>query len=136
MANNKTMVTLPDPLKNALAFIEVVSFDEEKKRIRLAFDAREEFVHGGGVIQGGFITGWIDLTMAFLIHKESNYSLTPLSLELKISFLEATLPGKVFAEAWIVRKGRSIGFVEGHLLNESGKVLATGSSTVKLFTPK
>lgn len=136
MSNNKQKLTLPTPLKQALGFVNLISFDRETSRIQLEFDAREEFLHGGGVVQGGFVTGWIDSAMAYLIHMKSDYAQTPLSLELKISFLSPTLPGKVFAEAWIVKQGRSIGFLEGRLLNESGDVLATGSSSVKLFSLK
>lgn len=125
--------TFTAPLAKAMGYVGLIEFNKESSRVRLEFDAREEFCHPGGVIQGGFVSGWIDSTMACAVHMNSDYALSPLSLELKISFLNATLPGKVFAEAWYVKKGRSIAFLEGRLLNEQGDVLATGSSTVKLF---
>lgn len=134
MPKNIEKITTPAPLKKAIGEIGVVSFDEEASRIRVEFEAREEFLHAGGVIQGGFVSTWIDLSMAYAIHYKTDFKQTPLSLELKISFLNPAMPGKVFAEAWIVKMGRSIAFLEGHLLNESGEVIATGSSTVKLFT--
>lgn len=131
LANHKQ--TFTESLKQSMGYVGLVSFDAETTLVRNEFDARQEFCHPGGVIQGGFVSGWIDSTMANVIHLDSDYAVSPLSLDLKISFLNATLPGRVFAEAWLVKKGRSIAFLEGQLLNESGEVLARGSSAVKLF---
>lgn len=133
MSDNNSDLTLPFSLKESLGLVQLVSYDEEASRVRVEFDARDEFCHSGGVVQGGFVTGWIDAAMAYAIHHKTSYELTPLSLEIKISFLNSARPGRVFAEAWIERLGRSIAFLEGHLLNESGDVIARGSSTVKLF---
>jgi acyl-coenzyme A thioesterase PaaI-like protein len=36
----------------------------------------------------------------------------------------------------VVRRGRSVGFVEGMLYDEAGQLLATGSSTANFVTLK
>jgi uncharacterized protein (TIGR00369 family) len=95
--------------------------------------ATEDICHTGGTaLQGGFITGWIDAAMAYATMAASDYTLSPMSLEIKISFLRAAGPGVYRAEAWIERMGRSTVFLEGRLLNEAGEVVAKGSSTAKL----
>ncbi|MGZ6007354.1 MAG: PaaI family thioesterase, partial [Rhizomicrobium sp.] len=57
---------------------------------------------------------------------------SPLSLEIKVSFLQAAKPGLIIAEAWIERRGKSTAFLEGLIRDEKGEVLAKGTSTVRL----
>ena len=90
--------------------------------------------HSGGIVQGGFVTGWIDAAMAHAVIAATAYRQWPLSLEIKISFLKSAAPGLVIAEGWIEKMGRSTAFLEGRLLAADGEVLARGSSTVKLVT--
>ena len=118
---------------------EIVELDEEKGRAVLEFTAKEDFTQSGGVIQGGFVTGWIDCAMAHAVMAKSRRAQAPTTLEIKVSFLRGTPPGgRVRAEGWIERMGRSVAFVAGRLLDSSGNVLATGTSTAKLrpVTPR
>lgn len=106
----------------------------DEGRAALAFTARPEFCHNGGVVQGGFITGWIDAAMAHAVIARTSGSAWPATLEIKVSFLRPVLPGsEVRAEGWIERQGSSIVFLGGRLLDGAGEVLATGTSTAKLL---
>ena len=88
--------------------------------------------HSGGVVQGGFVTGWIDAAMAHAAIAMAGSDIVPMSLELKISFFAPVRPGPVFAEGWVERRGRATCFFEGNLSDATGKVLAKASSTVLL----
>lgn len=115
-----------------LGLVEQGAFDAERSRIELTFDAHHHLAHPGGV-QGGFITGWIDAAMAHSVMHATEHQFIPMTLEIKITFLVAVRPGqKVRAEGWILRRGRSIAFLEGALRGEDGTLLATGTSTAKL----
>jgi uncharacterized protein (TIGR00369 family) len=94
--------------------------------------AEAHMCHSGGVVQGGFVTGWIDAAMAHAAIAALGREVTPMSLEIKVSFFAPVRPGLVVAEGWIERHGRKTCFVEGRLLNGQGKVLAKGSSVVML----
>ncbi len=120
-----------DPLSRSLGLERVVDRGETGRAV-LHYRATPAMCHSGGIVQGGFVTGWIDAAMAHAVMAQTNYTLLPLSLEIKISFFKAASPGLVIAEGWIARLGRSVGFVEGRLLDEMGTVLARGTSTVKL----
>jgi uncharacterized protein (TIGR00369 family) len=104
----------------------------------IEFQAGRHMCHSGGVVQGGFVTGWIDSAMAHAIigsHAElGENDIVPVSLELKISFFAPARPGLVTARAWIEMEGRSTCFAEGELLDPSGQVLAKGSSTIRLVS--
>jgi uncharacterized protein (TIGR00369 family) len=86
----------------------------------------------GGVAQGGFVSGWIDAAMAGAAMSQSP-GMTPMSLEMKVSFFAPARPGLVIAEGWIERAGRSTCFAEGRLLNAAGDVIAKASSTIRLI---
>lgn len=123
--------TAPDALSQSLGLERIVDRGENGRSV-LHYRATIAMCHSGGIVQGGFVTGWIDAAMAFVVIAKTNHTLSPLSLEIKISFLKAANPGLVIAEAWIEKLGRSTGFLEGRLTNEAGEVLAKGTSTVKL----
>jgi acyl-CoA thioesterase len=123
--------TVPERLDQSLGLERVVDYGETGRSI-IHYRATMAMCHSGGIVQGGFVTGWIDAAMAFVVMAQTKRTLSPLSLEIKISFLKAASPGLVIAEGWIEKLGRTTGFLEGRLLNEAGEVLAKGTSTVKL----
>jgi acyl-CoA thioesterase len=118
-------------LYETMGLIRVVAMDPEG-RATLEYEAREEQCHSGGVVQGGFVTGWIDAAMAHAAMARNGMEIVPMSLELKVSFFSPARPGKVIAEGWVERHGKRTGFYEGHLKDEQGTVLAKGTSTILL----
>jgi len=121
-----------DSLYETMALVRIVEMNPEG-RSRLEYEARANQCHSGGVVQGGFVTGWIDAAMAHAVIAVLGHDVTPMSLEIKVSFFAPVRPGRVIAEGWIERRGKKTAFVEGHLLDPDGNVLAKGSSTVTLF---
>ena len=121
----------PQNLGESLGLVRLVEDGSNGKAV-LEVQATMAMCHSGGVVQGGFVTGWIDAAMANVVITQTGRALRPLTLEIKISFLKAAGPGRLFAEAWIERLGRTTAFMEGRLINERGEVLAKGSSTAKL----
>ena len=119
------------PLYEAMGLVRIVNMDSAG-RATLEYRAREEMCHSGGVVQGGFVSGWIDAAMAHAVIAANGPTVTPMSLELKVSFFAPVRPGLVVAEGWIERAGRKTAFLEGWLKDESGKVLAKGTSTAML----
>ncbi len=117
-------------LQTALGQVRVVSLNEGRAVIE--YEVGAHMCHSGGVAQGGFVCGWIDAAMA---HASMSLSpeMTPMSLELKVSYFAPARPGLVVAEGWIERKGRATCFAEGRLLDPAGQVLAKASSTIRLI---
>lgn len=118
-------------LNSTLGFIRIVEMLPEG-RATLEYQAGTHMCHSGGVVQGGFVTGWIDAAMAHAAMAMSGPDVVPMSLELKVSFFAPARPGIVTAKAWVERRGRSTCFFEGQLLDSTGKVLAKASSTLML----
>jgi acyl-CoA thioesterase len=122
----------PSALMESLGDGRVVEFIAAENRAVMEFTGRPEMCHSGNVVQGGYVTAWIDSAMARAAMLATEGALAPATLEIKVSFFRAANPGPVRAEGWVERLGRSIGFLEGRLTTLDGEVLATATSTVKL----
>ena len=118
-------------LNETLGLIRVVSTDAEG-HARLEYEAKQAQCHSGGVVQGGFISGWIDAAMAHAAMGRHGTGIVPMTLELKVSYFAPTRPGLVIAEAWVERHGKRTSFYEGHLKDAAGTVLAKATSTILL----
>jgi uncharacterized protein (TIGR00369 family) len=101
-------------------------------RSAIEYEVGPQMCHSGGVAQGGFVCAWIDAAMA---HASISLApeMTPMSLELKVSYFAPVRPGRVIAEGWIERPGRTNCFAEGRLIDPQGRVLAKASSTIRLI---
>ena len=125
----------PEDLGRSLGQQRVVS--NADGRAVIEYLASPAMCHSGGVVQGGFVCGWIDAAMAHAVISmgipEGGQHMTPMSLELKVSFFAPARPGLVIAEGWIERAGKSTAFLEGRLLNGAGETLARASSTARLI---
>ena len=118
-------------LNETLGLIRVVSTDAEG-HARLEYEAKQAQCHSGGVVQGGFISGWIDAAMAHAAMARNGPGIVPMTLELKVSYFAPTRPGLVIAEAWVERHGKRTSFYEGHLKDAAGTGLAKATSTILL----
>lgn len=121
---------LAPTLQTTLGQVRVIA--DEPGRSAIEYEVRPDMCHSGGVAQGGFVCGWIDSAMA---HASISLlpDMTPMSLELKVSYFAPARPGRVIAEGWIERRGRTTCFAEGRLVDPAGTVLAKASSTIRLI---
>ncbi len=122
-----------DPLMQTMGFVRTISIDAEVGRVVVEFEAKKNQCHSGNVVQGGFVTGWIDNAMATAVLWKTDFERMVMSLEIKVSFYRAANPGLVVAEAWIERIGKKTAFAEGILRNTDGEIIAKASSTIALM---
>ena len=120
------------PLFQGMGFSKILEFSRENQSIKIEYIAEPRHCHSGNIVQGGYVTGWIDSAMAHSVMIPTDFEFSPLTLELKITFLKSANPGIVIAAAKVIKLGKSIAFVEGTLTNESGDLIAKGTSTNKL----
>ena len=107
-------------------------FESDPPFLKMEFEAVSEFCHSPDqVVQGGFVTGMLDTSMAHLLIALSGGRLKPVSLDINVSFLAPAHPGKLISTAKVVRLGKSIGYFSS-LLYQQEKLVATATSTIKL----
>lgn len=129
-------LSLPeDGLLESMGFVQVLSTDRKLGVVRAEFEAMKRFCHTNGtIVQGGFISGWLDFSMAQAVIVRAAEPVGVASLELKVNFLQRVGPGRVIAEGRVLRMGRRVAFLEASLFDPAGVVLATASSTALLTT--
>ncbi|MBS0482510.1 MAG: PaaI family thioesterase [Proteobacteria bacterium] len=118
-------------LYETMGLVRIVTMEPEGRAV-LEYEAGMHQCHSGGVVQGGFVTGWIDAAMAHAAIARHGHDVTPMTLELKVSFFAPVRPGRVFAEGWVERAGKRTCFYEGCLKDAEGTVLAKASTTLLL----
>ena len=89
-----------------------------------------------GGIQGGMVAAMLDDVMSLAVGLDLEWGQISPTLELKVSMLNAARPGRIIGTGRVIKRGKSVGFIEGELTDESGKLLATGSSTATFVTLK
>ena len=93
----------------------ILEFSKENQSIKIEYIAESRHCHSGNIVQGGYVTGWIDSAMAHSVMIPTDFEFSPLTLELKITFLKSANPGIVIAAAKVIKLGKSVAFVEGTL---------------------
>ncbi len=94
------------------------------------FNARREFCHTNGtIVQGGFITAWMDQAIAFAAIAHSDAKQIVFTLDISVKFLERVGPGTVIAKARVLRWGKRAAFFETELCSPEGKRLAIATAT-------
>ena len=125
----------PDPVKVLNG--EMLDLDSERGICRFRFEIVPAFCHSGGrICQGGFLTGMVDTAMANAAIAKGKVAVAVPTLELKISFFEAMGPGIVIAEGRVMRWGGSVGFLDGDIKDEKGRLIVHATSTIKIIRPK
>lgn len=125
----------PEPVKTLNG--ELIEIDSARGTCRFQFEIVPAFCHSDGrICQGGFLTGMVDTAMANAAIVKGNLAVAVPTLELKISFFEAMGPGIVFAEGRVMRWGGSVGFLDGDIKDEKGRLIVHATSTIKIVRPK
>ena len=110
-----------------------ISRDAGSGAFRICFEGRDEFCNMLGVLQGGIVTTMLDMAMSFAAIARIGPEFRVPTLEMKTTFLAPARPGRLIGEGWPVRTGKTICFVEGRLLDPDGALLATASSTARVW---
>jgi uncharacterized protein (TIGR00369 family) len=111
----------------------LLEIDPEKGTVRVAFEAREEFLNPIGTVQGGILTAMLDDTMGPAAAATLGGDAFCQTLELKTSFLRPARPGKLYGVGRVVHRGRDVVFMEARLEDAEGRVIATATATGRII---
>ena len=115
--------------------LRLITYDTERKRVVMDWHAEERHCHSvkghpkGGIVQGGIVTGWLDAAMASACLFDGDPLIAVASLEIKVAFLLPAHPGLYRSYGTVIRRGRSIVFMEAELRDSIDNLVARGSST-------
>lgn len=110
----------------------LLGHDQDRGWIKFGFEGKTDFTNPAGRVQGGFLAAMLDDTMGPVVLLKSGGALYPSSIDMNVSFLAAAKPGPLVCEGEVLRLGKSVGFVEGRLMDGDGRLIARATSSVLL----
>jgi uncharacterized protein (TIGR00369 family) len=102
-------------------------------RITIAFEAKPDFCNLLGTVQGGMLAAMLDMAMSFSVLCTVGPGHVVPTIDMNTHFLSPAKPGRIVGEGAIVKKGRSISFMEGRLRDRDGRLLTTATASGQLM---
>ena len=81
-----------------------------------------------GDVQGGLLSGMIDDTMALAFIFKTQFTKRPPTIEIKLTFYIRQKLEKAYGYGRIVKSGKNLVFLEGHL-KQDDRIVVTATST-------
>ena len=103
----------------------------------LEIDLTQKHLQPFGKVHGGVFASIIDAAAFWSVYpgvKEQTAGLT--TVDLKLNYLAPAAIGKLIARGRQIKLGRTLGYAEAEVCDESGKILAHGTSTVIIMPGK
>ena len=75
--------------QTTLGIKKILTLDTKKGIAKAVYSAKKNMCHSGSIVQGGFITGWLDAIMALACMCKVGSDVLVLSLEIKTSFIKS-----------------------------------------------
>ena len=111
---------------------ELLEIDTQTGFARIAYGLGETHFNRFGALHGGAIACVMDDVLAVAAGLVLQWGEIAPTLEMKVSYLNQGGAGKHIAEAKVIKRGRTINFLEASLARADGKVIATSTATIMI----
>ena len=116
---------------------EILDVDVEAGSVRVAYNTTETLANRYGAIHGGMTAAMLDDVISLASGLTIEWGQITPTLEMKVSYIAQGKTGtRIQAEARTIRRGGTVIFLEADLKDDSGKLIATASSTVMIAQMK
>jgi uncharacterized protein (TIGR00369 family) len=102
-------------------------------RARLSLPIEPHLTNSLGTAHGGVIMSLLDVALCTAARTLHADSMGVITIDLSASFIGGTSGARLFADARVLKDGRSISFVEGEAKNEDGSLVAKAIATVRVI---
>jgi uncharacterized protein (TIGR00369 family) len=113
---------------------EFLDADPEQGTIELAFTATEAFTNPMGNVLGAFLSAMLHDTVGPALLATVEPDEFQSTLELKVSFLRPTRPGRLVGKGRVVRREGDLAFLEASLADSDERTVATASATARVIS--
>lgn len=103
----------------------------------LEIDIAEKHLHPLGQVHGGVFASIVDAATFWAVFcsvEDQDAGVT--SVDLKLNYLAPAASGKLIAKGRQIKLGKTLGYAEAEVTNETGKILAHGTSTLMILREK
>jgi uncharacterized protein (TIGR00369 family) len=134
--NIQAVLKRPAPAATVLGQ-EILEVDAKAGRVQVAYNTTDQLANRYGAIHGGMTAAIMDDVISLASGLTIEWGQITPTLEMKVSYIAQATPGaRLIAEARTVRRGGTVLFLDADLKDESGKLIATASSTVMIAAMK
>ena len=108
---------------------KTLEYNEDLGTLSVTFEVGDRFLNPAGNIQGGILTAMLDAVMGpcnGMVLGDNQFAPT---LNINVSFINAAKPGKFIGKAKVLKKGRTICYLEGQLFDSDNNLVATATAT-------
>jgi uncharacterized protein (TIGR00369 family) len=102
-------------------------------RARLSLPIEPHLTNSLGTAHGGVIMSLLDVALCTAARTLHADSMGVITIDLSASFIGGASGARLFADARVLKDGRSISFVEGEAKNEDGSLVAKAIATVRVI---
>ena len=121
------MIHLPPPPVGRLIGFAMKSIEPGHAIFEMEADERHH--NPMGTMHGGIYCDLADAAMGFAYASTLNEGETFTTVELKINFLGAVRKATLTADAKVVKAGKTVGYIECEVKDQTGKLVAKAAST-------
>ncbi|MGD9080804.1 MAG: PaaI family thioesterase [Desulfobacterales bacterium] len=103
----------------------------------LEIDLTRKHLQPFGMVHGGVFSSIVDAATFWAVYcgvEDQEAGMT--TVDLKLNYLAPAASGKLIASGRQIKLGRTLGYAEAEVLDENGKILAHGTSTVIIMPGK
>jgi len=137
---NPAYIKRINEIVNTCPYFELLSIkllDAGAGHSSLEIDLAKKHLQPFGMVHGGVFASIIDAAAFWSIYFEIEDPAAGLTtVDLKLNFLEPATSGKLFARGRQIKVGRTLGYAEAQVVDQTEKILAHGSSTVIILPGK
>jgi len=115
-----------------VSHLKILTEELGKGSAKLSLPVEAHLKNSLGTVHGGVIMSLLDValcTAARTLHPES---IGVVTIDLSTSFIGGGSGAKLYAEARVMRDGRSMSFVEAEAKNDDGSLVAKAIATVRV----
>ena len=108
----------------------------EPGRVEFTCQPDESAYNPIGVVHGGLVCAMLDTVVGCAVHTTLPVGSGHTSIEIKVSYLRPVhgTSGPLVANGKVVKPGRRVAFAEGSVSDAAGKLVATATSTLLVFS--
>jgi uncharacterized protein (TIGR00369 family) len=119
------------------ALVGIAHAAAESGRVRLAMVPAEFHYNPLGSVHGGVLATLLEAAMTTAVRSTLPVGRFCITVEIKVNYIRAVTEatGEVWGEGHVVHAGRQVALAEGRVVDASGRVYATASTTCLVLDP-
>ncbi|HDS16473.1 MAG TPA: PaaI family thioesterase [Proteobacteria bacterium] len=108
----------------------------ETDRVTVELDLDHCHLQPYGIAHGGVLSTLIDTATFWAVFPRIPAADGLVNIDLKLNYLQAVKNGRLRAEGYALRSGKSISYAEARVFNEQQELITHGTSTLKVMPGK